>query len=420
MKRHWSLYLSSALVALWSASWSQIALVHVESIDLSSYFPTQGPHGNAVSDVAFDGTHLYLAGFSTANSLAESVGVLKVANALSPSRAFEPLISLTQAGQGRVSYVVYKDGYLYLGTGLGDSSNDPAKTGIRNYDAATGTLVDTWNNTGVVMPSDLSNSQRAECIELDPGYQGGNTSLAVLARARGFMFRRNLADGLALPNVLITPTLPSGSPTFGMRNITFSPEGDAYLRVNNSVFYAQRSADDAFVDNRSNLILDFSSDDTSQTLINVHYMRVGTNNYLILNRRTGAAASRINKVLIYTGSGASWTPFAELNGDEPIRGSAPNPFGTDIFNFTTGYGPDPSQGDANLDGLVDDADLLTVLFAFGSSDAGADLNGDGLVDDADLLTVLFNFGSSPRALYLFVVSTTVANDRLDIYRVVSN
>jgi hypothetical protein len=34
-----------------------------------------------------------------------------------------------------------------------------------------------------------------------------------------------------------------------------------------------------------------------------------------------------------------------------------------------------------------------VLFAFGSSNAQADLNRDNIVDDADLLEVLFNFGS---------------------------
>jgi hypothetical protein len=50
-------------------------------------------------------------------------------------------------------------------------------------------------------------------------------------------------------------------------------------------------------------------------------------------------------------------------------------------------------GDANDDGCVDDADLLTVLFAFGSSNAQADLNRDNIVDDADLLEVLFNFGN---------------------------
>ena len=51
-------------------------------------------------------------------------------------------------------------------------------------------------------------------------------------------------------------------------------------------------------------------------------------------------------------------------------------------------------GNVNGDGIVDDADLLQVLFNFGSDDPVSDANGDGLVDDADLLLVLFNFGAS--------------------------
>jgi hypothetical protein len=52
-------------------------------------------------------------------------------------------------------------------------------------------------------------------------------------------------------------------------------------------------------------------------------------------------------------------------------------------------------GDINQDGCVDDADLLTVLFAFGNTGENLpeDANGDGTVDDADLLVVLFNFGA---------------------------
>ncbi|MCX7993620.1 MAG: hypothetical protein N2651_08105 [Fimbriimonadales bacterium] len=54
----------------------------------------------------------------------------------------------------------------------------------------------------------------------------------------------------------------------------------------------------------------------------------------------------------------------------------------------------PRQGDANRDGCVDDADLLSVLFNFGASGATeADVNCDSLVDDADLLEVLFQFGA---------------------------
>ncbi|MCS7301790.1 MAG: hypothetical protein NZ556_09595 [Fimbriimonadales bacterium] len=50
------------------------------------------------------------------------------------------------------------------------------------------------------------------------------------------------------------------------------------------------------------------------------------------------------------------------------------------------------QGDANLDGCVDEADLLEVLFAFGgATPPSADVNADGRIDDADLLTVLFHF-----------------------------
>lgn len=52
-------------------------------------------------------------------------------------------------------------------------------------------------------------------------------------------------------------------------------------------------------------------------------------------------------------------------------------------------------GDVNLDGCIDDADLLAILFAFGGSgsDLPEDINGDSVVDDADLLVVLFNFGT---------------------------
>lgn len=52
-------------------------------------------------------------------------------------------------------------------------------------------------------------------------------------------------------------------------------------------------------------------------------------------------------------------------------------------------------GDVNDDGCTDDADLLSVIFAFGDTGSGlpADLNHDGVVDDKDLLAVLFYFGS---------------------------
>ena len=406
--------------ALMSASAQvRVSFTHLKSVDLSSYFPTGGQQGDLASDVAFDGANLYIAGMSNSAG-SQPVGVLKVSNVLSLDAGawgYSPLISLSQAGQ-RSTYVVYRDGFLYLGTGLGDGSNQAANTGIRKYDAQTGTQVSGWNITGVVLPSDLSNSSRAECIEIDPGYQGSGASLAVLARGRGITFRRSFADGSALPNILSIPSrdCQGGQTTTGMRDITFSPEGDAYLRVDNSIFYAQRTADNAVQDGRACRIFDFDTDNPFQVLINIHYLRTSAGDYLLYNRR--GTPTSLNKIFVARGSGATWQDYAELTGDEPLpNGSTPNPFGGNIFNFTSGFGPDPSKGDVNLDGTVDDADLLAILFAFGSSDAAVDVNSDGVVDDADLLTVLFNFGSSPQAQYLFVLHSTIGTDRLDIYRV---
>jgi probable HAF family extracellular repeat protein len=50
------------------------------------------------------------------------------------------------------------------------------------------------------------------------------------------------------------------------------------------------------------------------------------------------------------------------------------------------------EGDVNMDGCVNDVDLLAVIMSFGGSDPYADLNCDGVVDDADILIVISNFG----------------------------
>jgi len=54
-----------------------------------------------------------------------------------------------------------------------------------------------------------------------------------------------------------------------------------------------------------------------------------------------------------------------------------------------------NKADVNMDGCVDDADLLEVLFAFGSTGVflPPDVDGDTNVNDLDLLEVLFAFGS---------------------------
>ncbi|GIV07385.1 MAG: hypothetical protein KatS3mg017_0587 [Fimbriimonadales bacterium] len=71
---------------------------------------------------------------------------------------------------------------------------------------------------------------------------------------------------------------------------------------------------------------------------------------------------------------------------------SPSPVATfDYLQILSDYHP----ADVNQDGIVDDADLLAVLFQFGARRCNlpADVTRDGIVDDADLLEVLFAFGS---------------------------
>ena len=72
---------------------------------------------------------------------------------------------------------------------------------------------------------------------------------------------------------------------------------------------------------------------------------------------------------------------------------SPSKLGGAIAFWAATPGCQPSNGDVDGNGCVDDADLLAVLFAFGGSGGPEDTNCDGVVDDADLLNVLFNFGS---------------------------
>jgi hypothetical protein len=77
-----------------------------------------------------------------------------------------------------------------------------------------------------------------------------------------------------------------------------------------------------------------------------------------------------------------------------LGGGSGNPAPVAAFDYLqilSDYHP----ADVNCDGIVDDADLLQVLFAFGTQRCNhpADINGDRVVDDADLLQVLFGFGA---------------------------
>ncbi len=100
------------------------------------------------------------------------------------------------------------------------------------------------------------------------------------------------------------------------------------------------------------------------------------------------------------------TTYADLlaPGDQLVQAFAVSPNGRYIAGvgwhqgvwqaFLLDTGRCYRRVDVNRDGLVDDADLLGVLFDFGTAgdDLQSDIDRSGLVDDADLLAVLFAFG----------------------------
>lgn len=114
----------------------------------------------------------------------------------------------------------------------------------------------------------------------------------------------------------------------------------------------------------------------------------------------GIPACWLNYVAYYgTGPGCSGSNFGDAHiGVEVPVSIAAGGSAEVIFIHTYGKGQPVTcnLADVNLDGVVDDADLLAVLFAFGNAapNADVDVNLDGIVDDADLLTVLFAFGTS--------------------------
>ena len=72
--------------------------------------------------------------------------------------------------------------------------------------------------------------------------------------------------------------------------------------------------------------------------------------------------------------------------------------GWDVYeNIIERLGPPAAAcpADTGGDGVVDVADLLTVLGAWGTAEAAADVTGDGMVDVSDLLMVMAEWGVCP-------------------------
>lgn len=220
----WATSLAACAVSLASAH----QFIHLRSYTLADLFDgTVNGIGSNIGDVAFDGTNLYVAGYHTGSGT-QTVGMARISNFYSggnfvaSNTALTPAwkVQLTQDAGSRDTRLVYYNGALYLGTGLGGTN-----TGIRKYDT-NGVLDTSWAGDGVLSLSEAGVS-RYDTLEIDPGYNNSGATLAVGVFGSTIIRRFDLGTGSNAGNI---PAV-SGAPT-ALRDITFAPNGDMYYKWN--------------------------------------------------------------------------------------------------------------------------------------------------------------------------------------------
>jgi hypothetical protein len=223
----WIVGMAVCAVSLASAQ----QFIHLRSYTLADLFDgTANGIGSNIGDVAFDGTNLYVAGYHISSG-SQTVGMARISNFYSggnfiaSNTALTPAwkVQLTQDGGSRDTRLVYYNGALYLGTGLG--STTAANTGIRKYDT-NGNLDTSWAGDGVLSLTEAGVS-RYDTLEIDPGYNNSGATLAVAAFGSTIIRRFDLGTGTNVGNT----SAVSGAPT-ALRDIAFAPNGDMYYKWN--------------------------------------------------------------------------------------------------------------------------------------------------------------------------------------------
>lgn len=288
--------------------------VHLRSYTLADLFDgAAGGVGSNIGDVAFDGTNLYVSGYHTSSGT-QSVGMARISNfytggnfvASNSALGTAWTVSLTQAGSSRDTRLVYHNGALYLGTGLG--SNIQSDTGIRKYDT-NGNLDTSWAGDGLLSLSEAAVS-RYDTIELDPGYSGSGATLAVGVWGSTIIRRFDLATGANAGN-----TAPvAGAPT-AVRDIAFAPNGNMYYKHNGGTGNAagvrlfQRTGVTAFNDGGD--LVSFNEGTLQQSTVAyvpvsqayghlgdlvLHSVRVSGQNFVFVRDLSGGLVTTLNGV----------------------------------------------------------------------------------------------------------------------------
>ncbi|MBL8088678.1 MAG: hypothetical protein JNM85_11485 [Chthonomonas sp.] len=347
-------------------------LTHVKRIDLIPFLNTGASQlltDSQPSDLAIasDGT-IYVATQRSAGG-AGTVGVLKIANAVG-SHAVSLFATSTGAqGGDRESRVVVDGSNVYFGYGLGQNvGTDGAGaytvgvnagvlvSGVRKYSTAgvqdtgfgnidpldpeTGTLnpveIRYLQTGGVINPSQ---TQRTEAMAVDPL----TSTLAIMNRGQGFMFRVNLATGASAAAANFATVASAG-----WRDLSFDASGNAYFKVDNQLAKSTR-IDATNLSAYSPVLLDTGNVPFS-SYTKVAYVPGGAGyaDSLFMNTRGQIGATNQNKVYYsltdgtpnaaaaFSNAAAGFLPTNQLTGAEPIGAVTPTAWTNPLLTTRTG------------------------------------------------------------------------------------
>jgi hypothetical protein len=317
-----------------TVAFSQYTIQHRRTFNLNATFAG----GEAIGDVAFDGTNLYVSSWHSSSGV-QTVRLVQVGDLgtllNTPSGALAPggwTLTVSATGASRDTRLAYYNNHLYWGAGLGATTN----TGIRRVDTS-GTIVGSWSGDGVLLPDEISPSAtRFDTLDVDPF--GPALGIGVFGSSN--IRRNDLGTGGALPATGAIGNLPTNGGN--TRDIAFTPNGDIYVRYNTAsgtgasgVYFAPRNDDGSFGSATS--IVTWSEGALQQAF--VAYIPVnemfysGFSSLVLYNQRVSGQ----NFVFIYNVGNGESVNLTQLDGTELVDdGDNPRSFQNTFLNASWG------------------------------------------------------------------------------------
>gem|GEM_PF-831668 len=202
-------------------------------------------------------------------------------------------------------------------------------------------------------------------------------SAGVCFDADGYLYTGNGFDNSpGAPGTSETGFIKAFSPTLWNQGADFETQGDFIADILSAGALRFDRQGDLFVGGG-----DFSSGDTGDLAV-VH--------------AAALADARSNRAPIDTSDPNQVKRIDPIGDGSGFFSAIYNPAVDELLitDFTGWFATSGRRpGDLTGDGVVNGADLATLLVNFGSNNVFADLNADGVVDGADLATLLVNFGA---------------------------